>query len=95
MGAAIPLIRPISDLRANLNDVCEQAKQTREPIFMTKNGKASLVVFDSDAYAEMQARDRYAAKLREAEIEARYKAEAISRGELDAKMVDIFAQWEA
>ena len=36
--AVLPAIRPISDLRTNLNDVCEQARELREPIVMTKNG---------------------------------------------------------
>ena len=50
MPAAVPLIRPISDLRTDLNDVCAQAQETQQPIFMTKNGKASLVVIDCVAY---------------------------------------------
>lgn len=93
MPAAIPLIRPISDLRSNLNDVCDMARETREPLFMTKNGKPSLVVFDSDAYEERLAHERYVAKLREAEIEARYVRETTSQEELDAKMNDAFKHW--
>ena len=46
MPLPIPQIRPISDLRTNLNDVCELARESQQPIFMTKNGKASLVVID-------------------------------------------------
>lgn len=91
--ASIPLIRPISDLRTDLNDVCTQAKDTGQPIYMTKNGKASLVVFDSDAYEEMQNHNRYVQKLREAEIEAKYNKKTISKEELDAKMNRIFEHW--
>lgn len=40
MPLPIPQIRPISDLRTNLNDVCELARESQQPIFMTKNGKA-------------------------------------------------------
>ena len=54
MPAAVPLIRPISDLRTDLNDVCAQAQETQQPIFMTKNGKASLVVIDCVAYEEQR-----------------------------------------
>ena len=50
MPLPIPQIRPISDLRTNLNDVCELARESQQPIFMTKNGKASLVVIDCEAY---------------------------------------------
>ena len=45
----LPAIRPISDLRTDLNGVCEDACETQQPIFMTKNGKATLVVMDCEA----------------------------------------------
>lgn len=38
--------------------------------------------------------DRYAMKLREAEIEERYIKEGVSQESLDATMADIFAVWE-
>ena len=50
MQAALPQIRPISDLRTRLNDIENLARESREPIIMTKNGTASLIVIDSDAY---------------------------------------------
>ena len=60
MQAALPQIRPISDLRTRLNDIESLARETREPIIMTKNGAASLVVIDSDAYAEHLQHERRA-----------------------------------
>ena len=48
----LPAIRPISDLRTDLNGVCEDACESQQPIFMTKNGKATLVVMDADAFDE-------------------------------------------
>lgn len=89
----VPQIRPISDLRTNLNEVCDAARESREPIFMTKNGKASLVVIDCEAYEEAQQRSRYIQKLREAEIEARYRSERVSQGQLDSTMQRIFEHW--
>lgn len=94
MPVAVPLIRPISDLRTNLNDVCDQAQSTQQPIFMTKNGKPSLMAIDCEAYEAQRKHDRYAMKLREAEIEARYIKEGISQESLDATMSEIFAAWE-
>ena len=41
MQAALPQIRPISDLRTRLNDIENLARESREPIIMTKNGTAS------------------------------------------------------
>lgn len=93
MSAALPLIRPISDLRTDLNDVCAQAQETRQPIFMTKNGKASLVVMDCAAYEEERQHERFAHKLREAEIEERYQKASVSQAQLDESMEQIFAVW--
>ena len=93
MSAALPLIRPISDLRTDLIDVCAQAQETRQPIFMTKNGKASLVVIDCAAYEEQRQHERYVHKLREAEIEAKYRSETVSQASLDETMERVFAVW--
>lgn len=95
MPSAVPLIRPISDLRTDLNDVCAQAQETRQPIFMTKNGKACLVVMDCDAYEDERQHERFAHKLREAEIEERYQRATFSQAQIDEAMEDIFAVWGA
>ncbi|MBQ9068093.1 MAG: type II toxin-antitoxin system Phd/YefM family antitoxin [Eggerthellaceae bacterium] len=89
----VPQIRPISDLRTDLNSVCDQAQESQQPIYMTKNGKSKLVVFDSDAYENQQMHERYVAKLREAEIEARYRTETFSQDAVDETMERIFAHW--
>lgn len=84
----IPETRPISDLRTHLADIEASAKNSGAPIVLTRNGTPSLVVMDSDAYNESIQRERHIRLLREAEIEAKYRAEAIaldeSRARLDA-----------
>lgn len=93
MSMPLPLIRPISDLRTDLNGICEEAREAQQPIFMTKNGKASLVLMDCDAYERQRQHDRYVLKLREAEIEARYHPETVSQAELDRRLDDAFSKW--
>lgn len=88
----IPAIRPISDLRTDLNDVCEMARESQQPIFMTKNGKPSLVVMDSEAYERQRMHDSYVAKLREAEIEARYDPRTYTMEEVNAHLTAIIAE---
>ena len=88
--SSVPQIRPISDLRTNLNEVCEQARESQEPVFMTKNGSASLVVIDSDAYARQQEHDRIYLKIKEAEIEARYNPETVPLHEVNQRLDEIF-----
>ena len=73
-AAALPSIRPISDLRTKLPEIEAVARETGEPVVMTKNGVPSLVIMDSGAYEERLVRVR---KLREAEIEARYVSETV------------------
>ena len=89
MALPVPTIRPISDLRTDLNDVCECARTTQQPIFMTKNGKASLVVIDCEAYEQQRMHDLYVMKLREAEIEARYMPETVTLEEMDERVARI------
>ena len=93
MSASVPNIRPISDLRTHLNDVCAMAQETQEPISMTKNGKATLMVIDCDAYRAQQEHDRYVQKLREAEIEARYQEECVSPQQLEQRLKTAFDKW--
>lgn len=94
MAMPLPAIRPVSDLRTDLNGICDEARETRQPIFMTKNGKASLVVMDCDAYERQRQHDRYVMKLREAEIEARYRPETVSQAQLDKRLDKVFAMWD-
>lgn len=92
MTPAVPAIRPISDLRTDLNGICEQASQSQQPIFMTKNGKASLVVIDCEAYERQRQHDRYVLKLREAELEQQYHPETVTRNEVSSHVNSIIAQ---
>jgi len=52
----MPNIRPLTDLRNNTTDVAELAHAEREPVFITKNGYADLVVMSIDAYESSLAR---------------------------------------
>lgn len=47
------LIRPCADLRNNYNEISKICHETKEPIFITKNGYNDLVVLSNDAYEDM------------------------------------------
>lgn len=91
--SALPIIRPITDLRTQLNDVCSQAAETQEPIVLTKNGVASFVLMDARTYDESQQQNRYLLALREAELEMKYNPDSLSAEESNAKMSEIFRMW--
>ena len=93
MVMPLPAIRPVSDLRTDLAGICDEARETQQPIFMTKNGKVSLVVIDCVAYEEQRQHERYVQKLREAEIEEKYRKETVSQTSLDETMERIFEVW--
>jgi PHD/YefM family antitoxin component YafN of YafNO toxin-antitoxin module len=88
-ATAIPITRPISDLRTRLPEIEQTARETGEPIVLTRNGSPSLVVFDSDAYNERVQAERHIRKLREAEIEAKYRSEAYSLADSKARIQEI------
>jgi len=63
----MPNIRPISDLRNNANEISELCHNSREPIFITKNGVGDMVVMSIETYERQQAIIELYVKLAEAE----------------------------
>ena len=48
----MPSIRPISDLRNSANEISDFCKQTREPVFITRNGTGDMVVQSMAEYEQ-------------------------------------------
>ena len=48
-------ILPISDLRNNANEISDFWHQTREPVYITRNGTGDMVVISMEAYERQQA----------------------------------------
>lgn len=70
----MPVVRPISDLQRNIGSIAAECHDSGRPVYLTKNGSASLVVMDAQAFDE-----RYAAVDQIYERERRI-GRAISRG---------------
>lgn len=51
----MPTIRPISDLRNNANEISDYCRQTREPVYITRNGNGDMVVLSMEEYERQQA----------------------------------------
>jgi prevent-host-death family protein len=48
-------VRPITDLKTNTKEVIEQAIHSGEPVLITQNGRAKVVVIDAKRYDDAQA----------------------------------------
>lgn len=70
----MPVVKPISDLQRNLTPISQICHDTGEPVYLTKNGSASLVVIDAEQY-DRQARALSVIQEREERVQR-----AISRG---------------
>ena len=86
LPAMIPETYPISDLRTRLPELEALAKETGEPIVLTRNGTPSLMLVDCQAYNQSIQRERHIRKLREAEIEAKYRDAGYSVDESRARI---------
>ncbi|MBR0104752.1 MAG: type II toxin-antitoxin system Phd/YefM family antitoxin [Firmicutes bacterium] len=71
----MPKIQPISDLRNHANEISDFCRQTREPVYITRNGTGDMVILNIDEYErQMDLIDLYS-KLAEAEKEISEGAE--------------------
>ena len=67
----MPQIRPVSDLRNNFTEISRIIHESREPVFLTKNGFGHMVVMSIAQYEKQQHDGDIFFKLKEAEAEAK------------------------
>ncbi|MBQ9953847.1 MAG: type II toxin-antitoxin system prevent-host-death family antitoxin [Eggerthellaceae bacterium] len=92
----IPSIRPITDLRTQLNDVLAQTSETLEPIILTKNGTASCAIMSTECLKGLDARHshmRAALKLREGEIDSLHREYFYEACEVVSRMQEIIGSF--
>lgn len=46
----MPNVRTASELQRNINAIYDLCESTKEPVYITRNGKESLVVMDAQAF---------------------------------------------
>ena len=47
------MIRPVSDLRNNFAEISRIVHETKEPVFLTKNGYGDMVVLSMEAFEKL------------------------------------------
>jgi prevent-host-death family protein len=67
----MPIIRPVSDLRNNFNEISNLCHEHTESVYLTKNGKGDMVVMSIAKYEEQLRRLELYSKILEAETEAK------------------------
>lgn len=75
-------IRPVSDLRNNFADISKTVHETKQPVFLTKNGFGDMVVMSMEAYEELRFESEIYSKLKEAEYEAELSNKRFSSKEV-------------
>ena len=84
----LPIIKPISDLRNNFNQISEICHKEQEPVFITKNGEGDMVVMSLALYEQQQAQLELYQKLSEAEAQSLAGLPTISHKDLMKKLKD-------
>lgn len=80
------IIRPISDLRTKLSEIAKIVHESRQPIYLTKNGYGDMVLMSIDAYQEMIEQNEIYLKMKEAEIYAELNSERLTTEEVFGDM---------
>ena len=75
------IIKPSAVLRNDYSTISKLAKETKEPIYITKNGEGDLVLMDIDAFEKREQILQLRAKVLQAEEERISGAETLSVSE--------------
>ncbi|MEK3712788.1 MULTISPECIES: type II toxin-antitoxin system Phd/YefM family antitoxin [unclassified Paenibacillus] len=78
----MPQIRPVSDLRNHFSEISRIVHESKEPVFLTKNGYGDMVVMSIEQYENIQQNQEIIMKLKEAEHEADTSKERYSHSEV-------------
>jgi prevent-host-death family protein len=84
----MPVIKPVSDLRNNFNEISEICHKEQEPVFITKNGEGDMVVMSMALYEQQQALLELYQKLGEAEAQSLAGMPTISHKDFMKKLKD-------
>lgn len=65
----MPIIKPISALRNKSKEISKLVHESREPVFITKNGEGDMVLMSMQEYKKLTFEKVLISKLNEAEEE--------------------------
>ena len=77
-------IRPVSDLRNSFADISRTVHETRDPVFLTKNGYGDMGVMSYEEYQSIQYEMGVTRELRAAELESETTTERYTHDDVMA-----------
>ncbi|QNO15851.1 type II toxin-antitoxin system Phd/YefM family antitoxin [Alkalicella caledoniensis] len=80
------IIKPSTSIRQDYNNFSKYCHEIDEPVYITRNGEADLVVMSHETYKRMEARFKLQSKLLVAEKEISEGKELLEHHELMARM---------
>lgn len=85
----MPMIRPSSDLRNNYNEISKICHETKDAVYITKNGTGDLAVMSIELYEDMMEKFEIYEKIKKTleEIEQN-KLQKDSWGEIEKEGTD-------
>lgn len=79
-------IKPSTTIRQDYNGFSRLCHELDEPVILTRNGEADLVVMSYEAFRRMEARNQLQAKLLVAEKQVADGAQLLDHGEVMTRM---------
>ena len=81
-------IKPSAAIRKNYNEISKLCRQSRAPVFLTKNGEGDLVVMDLETFARRESM----LKLREQLVSSEEDRQAGNPGNSIEEVVDLMRE---
>lgn len=82
------IIKASASLRNDYNSISNMAKESNEPIYITKNGEGDLIVMSIDAYEKREQILKLRAKVLQAEEERLNGAKTLTIAEAREKLME-------
>ena len=81
-------IRPISDLRNNYSDVSRIVKESNEPMILTKNGYADMVLMSVEQFEKREYKNEVHKKILASEAQYQKTRKTYSMDDVASRMIN-------
>jgi prevent-host-death family protein len=87
-------IKPSAAIRQNYNEIADLCRDTKEPVYLTKNGEGDLVVMDVDSFSRREKMLRLREELLSVEEDRAAGRMGVSPDELESYLDGIIDEVE-